>query len=78
MTGIVLLCRHPADTNKLESEKKKLASISYYLKRISKMDYKSMFEKVKEVSKKSGKSKIHIFFDMIWCGFRYGARIYGL
>ena len=55
-----------------------MASISYYLKRISKMNYKGMFEKVNEVSKKSGKSKIIVFFDMIWCGFRYGARIYGL
>lgn len=32
-----------------------------------------MFDRIKLVSKKCKKSKIAIFFDMIWCGFRYGA-----
>ena len=32
-----------------------------------------MFDKIDDVSKKSNMSKIRIFFDMIWCGFRYGA-----
>ncbi len=62
----------------MEREKKKLASVSYYLKRISKMSFKGMFERIDDVCKKSGKSKVSTFFDMIWCGFRYGARRYGL
>ena len=32
-----------------------------------------MFDRINSVSKKANKSKIIIFFDMIWCGFRYGA-----
>jgi len=50
-----------------------LARLTYYIKRIAKMDLGSMFSRVSSVAKKSGKSKIKIFFDMIWCGFRYGA-----
>ncbi len=50
-----------------------MASISYYLKRITKMDYKGFFDRINDVSKKCNKSKVAIFFDMIWCGFRYGA-----
>lgn len=32
-----------------------------------------MFERIDIVKTKTDKSKIEIFFDMIWCGFRYGA-----
>ena len=52
---------------------KKMPNISYYLKRIKNMSYKGMFERIDIVSKKCNKSKIAIFCDMIWCGFRYGA-----
>ncbi|MBR3281660.1 MAG: hypothetical protein IKI57_07515 [Clostridia bacterium] len=50
-----------------------MARLSYYLKRIKNMSFKGMFDRIKLVSKKCKKSKIAIFFDMIWCGFRYGA-----
>ena len=50
-----------------------MARLSYYLKRIKNMSFKGMFDRINIVSKKCKKSKIAIFFDMIWCGFRYGA-----
>lgn len=50
-----------------------MKKISYYLKRILKMDYKGMFETIAKISKRSHKSKIFIFFDMIIASFRYGA-----
>ena len=40
------------------------------------MDYKNMLKIVKKVSKKSGKLRIIIFFDMIYCGLVYGAGYY--
>lgn len=50
-----------------------MPSISYLLKRLGTMSYKSMFERVDMVSKKCNKSKFVIFCDMAWCGIRYGA-----
>ena len=50
-----------------------MAGISYYLKKIKNMSFNGMFERINIVSKKCKKPKIVIFFDMIWCGFRYGA-----
>ena len=48
-------------------------SITYAIKRLFKMDLSRVTRDVKRVSKKSGKSSIRIFFDMIYCGIRYGA-----
>lgn len=50
-----------------------MIKISYLARRIKEMNIKAMFERVKLVSKKAKKSKVTIFFDMIWCGLRYGA-----
>ena len=50
-----------------------MAGISYYIKRIKNMSFNGMFERIDKVSKKCKKPKFVIFFDMIWCGFRYGA-----
>ncbi len=50
-----------------------MPSISYLMKRICTMNYKSMFERVNVVKAKCDKSKFGIFCDMVWCGFRYGA-----
>lgn len=50
-----------------------MPSISYLMKRICTMNYKSMFERVNIVKTKCDKSKFGIFWDMVWCGFRYGA-----
>ena len=49
-----------------------ISKLTYTFKRIFKMDYKSMIETVKIIHKKSGKSRIYLFFDMIVCGFKYG------
>ena len=48
-------------------------SIIYAVKRVFKMDLSRVNHDVKRVSKKSGKSSIRIFFDMLYCGIRYGA-----
>ena len=37
------------------------------------MDKKAMFKAIDEISKKTGKNKIFLFFDVIWCGMRHGA-----
>lgn len=52
---------------------KKMKYIFYCLKHL---DYKNMFRTAKKVSKKSKKPFIIIFFDMIFCGFKYGAGYY--
>ena len=50
-----------------------MASISYLIKRIVKMDYKNMFNKINKIHKKTGKSRISIFWDMKECAVKYGA-----
>ncbi len=47
--------------------------ILYLIKRILKMDYKGLFKTVKSVHKKSGISRIKLFFDIVKCGLKYGA-----
>ena len=37
------------------------------------MDYKGLFRTVKSVHKKSGISRIKLFFDIVKCGLKYGA-----
>ena len=37
------------------------------------MDKKLMFNKISEIHKKTKKSKILLFFDIVYCGLRYGA-----
>lgn len=50
-----------------------MKKIGYYFKRLFTMSFKSMFDSVKEVSKRSGKWRIYIFFDMIICSIKYQA-----
>lgn len=45
----------------------------FLLKRIIGLNFKSMFEKIDLISKKTGKSKIYIFCDMIICAIFYQA-----
>jgi len=47
--------------------------ITYAIKRIFRMDLKRTFADVARVAKKSKKSWIYIFADMIYCGMKYGA-----
>ncbi len=48
-------------------------NVIYALKRLVQLDFRRAFIQLDKTAKKSGKSKIFIFFDMIWCGLRYGA-----
>ncbi len=50
-----------------------MGNIKYILKRLKTMDKKAMFEKIKSIHKKTGKSRIYLFFDMIVCAKKYGA-----
>lgn len=50
-----------------------MKKINYLLKRIFHMDYKRFFNTIKEVQKKNHKSKIFIFFDVVYCGIKYQA-----
>ncbi len=50
-----------------------MPSLSYLIKRLTTMSYKSMFERINIVKQKCNKSKFGIFCDMVWCGIRYGA-----
>jgi len=50
-----------------------MPGLKYLIKRISKMDYSSMFHRVNLVNIKTKKPKILIFFDMVWSGIVYGA-----
>lgn len=50
-----------------------MASISYLVKRVMHMDYKSMLKKINNIHKKTGKSRWSIFMDMKECAIKYGA-----
>lgn len=46
--------------------------VTYMIRRIAGMNYKQFFENVGKAHAESGKSRPAIFFDMVFCGFRYG------
>ena len=50
-----------------------MGKAKYLVSRIAGLNYKQMFQKIDEVHEKSGKAKICIFFDMVYCGFAYQA-----
>lgn len=50
-----------------------MGKVKYLFTRIKKMDKKAMFNKISDIHKKTGKNRIALFFDIIHCGFRYGA-----
>jgi hypothetical protein len=50
-----------------------MGKVKYLITRIAKMDKKAMLRKTSEIHKKTGKSRIGLFFDMIKCGRKYGA-----
>lgn len=47
--------------------------VKYLIKRIFHMNFKSMFNKIDEIHKKTNKNKILIFLDMVYCGIKYQA-----
>ncbi len=50
-----------------------MPNIKYLIRRVTRMDYKAMNAKIKDIHEKSGKSRVWIFFDMIHCGRKFGA-----
>lgn len=50
-----------------------MKKISYLIKRIFGMDYKRFFHTINEVKKATNKSKLSIFFDIVYCGMKYQA-----
>lgn len=48
-----------------------MKKLKYYFKRIFSMNYKKGFETIGKIHKRSGKSRIVIFFDMIHCSIKY-------
>lgn len=50
-----------------------MKKVKYLIKRIIHMDYKRFFKTIQKVQKKTHKSKLSIFFDMVGCGIRYQA-----
>ncbi len=46
-------------------------NLSYLVRRIADMNYKNMFHTIEKIHKRSGKNRIFLFCDMVWCGFRY-------
>ena len=50
-----------------------MKKLKFLIGRIFEIDYRQLFDTVKKVHKISGKNSIALFFDIIYCGFRYQA-----
>lgn len=50
-----------------------MPNVKYLIKRVIKMDYKNMLNKINSIHKKTGKGRIAIFNDMRECAIKYGA-----
>ena len=50
-----------------------MGKLKYLIARIAGMNYRQMFSKIDEVHEKSGKCKLFIFIDMVYCGLVYQA-----
>ncbi len=50
-----------------------MKKLKYLVGRIFNLNFKQMKEKIKDINKKTNKSKIYILFDMIICGIKYQA-----
>lgn len=50
-----------------------MMKLKYLLTRIRKMDYKRFFETINYMHKKTKKSRLYLFFDIIYCGLKYQA-----
>ena len=53
-----------------------MKKIKFLIRCIINLDYKNMIKIAKKISKKSRKPFLIIFFDMIYCGLKYGAGYY--
>ena len=50
-----------------------MKKLIYYIKRIFGMDYKQFFVTIDKIHKRSNKSRLYIFFDLIRCSIKYQA-----
>lgn len=50
-----------------------MKKVSYLLKRIRKMDYKLFFNTINILHSKTKKSRLFLFFDIVFCGIKYQA-----
>lgn len=50
-----------------------MSKLKYFISRIFDMNYRQMFRKIDEVHEKSGKCRLFIFLDMVYCGIVYQA-----
>lgn len=50
-----------------------MGKIGYVIRRIKNMSYKGFFDTINLIHKKSGKNRVGLFFDIIYCGFKYQA-----
>lgn len=50
-----------------------MPNIKYLVKRVMKMDYKNMLDKISRIHKETGRGRIAIFNDMRKCAVKYGA-----
>lgn len=48
-----------------------MGKIKYLIKRVLNLNYKQMLDKINEIHGKTKKNRIYLFFDMIYCGFKY-------
>ena len=47
-----------------------MGKLSYMAKRLKNMDYKKMFNTIDYLHDRTKKSKVSLFFDIVWCGLR--------
>lgn len=53
-----------------------MATVGYITRVLTGVRFKKMNQMMNVVKKKCGQGKVHTFFDMLWCGVRYGAGYY--
>ena len=49
-----------------------MSKLGYIMRCVRNMNYKRMLSTVNTVHKKSKKNRVFLFFDMVYCGFKYG------
>ncbi len=50
-----------------------MSRISYFFKRLSKMDYKAMWKTTGVLKERSGKNRVWLLCDMLYCALKYNA-----
>lgn len=50
-----------------------MRKLRFLLKRIFNLNFSNMFKTIESIHKETNKSKVFLFFDMVYCGFKYQA-----